>query len=69
MGSNESKVIEYHSSLKKRKCNETNQIVANQTIKSALSYDILNHAEKELCERYNILPNDYLSLKVKIVRE
>ena len=62
-------MIEHHSSLKKRNCNDANGVVGNLTIKSALNYDILSYAEKDLCEKYNILPSDYLSLKVKIIRE
>ena len=69
MSSGDTSIIEHHSSLKKRLCKDSNQILSNQTIKSALSYDILNSQEKDFCEKLNLLPTDYLNLKVKIVRE
>jgi hypothetical protein len=69
LSSGDASIIEHHSSLKKRLCKDSNQILSNQTIKSALSYDTLNSQEKDFCEKLNLLPTDYLNLKVKIVRE
>jgi hypothetical protein len=43
--------------------------IYNITIKSATNYDMLNQPEKELCEKHNLLPTEYLNLKMKIIRE
>jgi hypothetical protein len=38
-------------------------------MKVAPGYEMLNSAEKDFCERKNILPTEYLELKIKIIRE
>ena len=62
-------IIEKHSSLKKRQNRGGNNGITNQTLKAAQYYEILNQAEKDLCEQNNILPNDYVNLKLKVIRE
>jgi len=34
-----------------------------------MNYDLLHYSEKDFCERQNLLPSEYMNLKMKIVRE
>ena len=38
-------------------------------LKSAPDYENLNNEERDLCEKLNILPREYLHLKLRVVRE
>ncbi len=66
----DAEMIEKHSSIgKANKRMRTQSPSGNQLLLSSLNYDLLNSAEKEFCEKINILPSDYLDLKTKIIRE
>ena len=66
-------IIKQHSTIAKRfkigaEEDTCGEVSSNQALISCPFYDSLNTLEKELCETYNILPEEYLNLKLKVNR-
>ena len=71
LSAKDAEIIEKHSSIaraNKRLKTSSNETVGNMLLKASPNYDLLNVHEKSFCEQFNVLPSDYLDLKMKIIR-